>query len=263
MKRSGFLLLMAAAAAFSQTTERKSFSGVRNVVVDNIDGNVEVEGVATSEVEMEAVRKERGSSVRNAEVRLEARQEGERLVLLVDGPFRRPDGSVNWRGWNSNEIAVRYDFKLRVPRDTRVELKTVNGGHVRVSGLSAPFVARNVNGGIELLRMSACGEARTVNGKVTVDFAEKPREDCSFRSVNGRITVTGPADFGGEIQAKTVNGEVLTDYETSVLPVASAGEKRGMRWVYRSSGARVRLGGGGPAMKMETVNGDVVVRRSK
>jgi hypothetical protein len=256
-------LLIVASAAFAQT-ERRSFQGVKTVVVDNVIGSIDVEGVAGTTVDVEATRKEERSSARNAEVKLDMRQEGDKLILLVDGPFRCKcgDGSIHMRG--DDDLHVRYDFKLRVPRDARVELKTVTSGDVKARNLAGDFKVRNVNGAIDMTGISGSGEAHTVNGKVNVAFDRKPTAPCSFKSVNGKLTISGPADFGGDARIKTLNGGIYTDYDVTSLPVPGAsGERHGTKWVYRSNAANVRLGSGGPEMKFETLNGDVIVERTK
>ena len=67
-----------------------------------------------------------------------------------------------------------YDFKIRVPRDISLELKTVNHSHITVEGTSGDFKISNVNGGIEMQEVEGSGSVHTVNGPVKVTFARNP-----------------------------------------------------------------------------------------
>ena len=71
-----------------------------------------------------------------------------------------------------------------------VKLKTVNGGHVNVKGVSGIFSVHNVNGGIDMQEIAGSGQARTVNGGVKVGFRENPKENSDFKTVNGGVELT-------------------------------------------------------------------------
>ncbi len=89
-----FCVLVAALAGVEdQSVETKSFDGVKLVIVDNVDGPIQVTGRPGSGVQME-VRKhinaespERLEAARR-EVKLDIQQSGDSLKLFVDGPFR-------------------------------------------------------------------------------------------------------------------------------------------------------------------------------
>ena len=48
------------------------------------------------------------------------------------------------RNWPHYE--VRFDFTIRVPRDTQLMFCTINDGDVTVKGTRADFVINNING---------------------------------------------------------------------------------------------------------------------
>ncbi len=98
------------------------------------------------------------------EVTLDVAQEGGLVRLMVDGPFRHGNSGYQ----------ATYDFKVRVPRDIKLDLRTVNRSHIRVEGTSGDFTIDNVNGEIEMRDIEGSGSVHTVNGPVTVTFARNP-----------------------------------------------------------------------------------------
>ena len=113
--------------------------------------------------------------------------------------------------------------------------------------------------------MGGSGEAITVNGGVKGSFAAAPRADSVFKTINGSIVLTLPADFAADVNMKTFNGGLYTDFDSQALtaPQPIAAERKGARTIYQSNSfARVRIGNGGPRMTLDTLNGDVRVLRA-
>jgi hypothetical protein len=167
------------------------------------------------------------------------------------------------RDWPRAE--VRFDFKVRVPRNTQVTVCTINHGDVSVRGTRADFEVRSVNGRIELADMGGSGEATTVNGRITGTFAAAPRTDSVFRTINGDLVLTMPAAFSADMNMKTFNGGLFTDFETKprALQTVATPQRQGGKFVYETNSfASVRTGNGGPLLTLETLNGDVRVLRS-
>ena len=100
---------------------------------------------------------------------------------------------------------------IQVPVNTALELGTVNGGHVEVTGVSGEINVQNVNGSIDLKNLSGSVLANTVNGNLTISFDRvAPDKPMSFSSLNGRIDVTLPADTKARLRLKTNNGAVFS-----------------------------------------------------
>jgi hypothetical protein len=231
------------------------------VLVDNITGAIRVTGYDGNTVEAVIEKRVTADSPAlaeeaNRDVRLDMGPAGGAVRFYVDGPFRSKE-SHGRRGYN-----VAYDFDLKVPRATRLKLKTVNGGVIAVTEVAGDYDVSNVNGGIEMHEVSGAGSARTVNGKVRVWYRGAPHAACSFKTVNGLVEVFFPPGLAADMQFKTLNGGVYTDFPVTYLPrAAGTAERRDGRFVYRASRATsVRAGAGGPELKFETLNGDIQVR---
>ena len=252
-----------------QNTAQRTFqmaSGPRKLIVDNVNGKVEVTGYSGNTVEVTVrERWHADSSEKLAEakrdIKLDMTQEGNTVKLYVDGPFRCQDGCVHMHGRRGYDF--NFDFTVRVPQDAVLDVKTVNGGPLRVENSTADFKVGNVNGGIELKNMAGSGSVSSVNGAVKASFTAVPREPCTFRSVNGSIDVQVPPSFGGDVQFKTLNGSLYTDFDAVRLAsMAEPGTREGMKYVFRQGGTtKVRLGNGGPEHHFETVNGNITISK--
>ena len=89
----GLILALALPAADEKTSEHKTFSGVRELVIDNISGFIEVTASTGGSVEMDIEKTLGGSSadrisLAKKEISLSTTQEGGLIRLVVDGPFR-------------------------------------------------------------------------------------------------------------------------------------------------------------------------------
>jgi hypothetical protein len=265
------LLMLAGVVAFAQiddrSTEHKSYAGVRELVIDNVRGDIEVTASTGSSVEMDiektlSARSEDRLAIARKEITLAERREGGLVEVMVDGPFRCHcgDNSINFHG--DSLYSFRYAFKIRVPKNISLDLRTVNSSDIRVQGTAGDFRIRNVNGGIEMRDVEGSGSVDTVNGGVKVTFARNPSGATSFKSVNGTLDVEFRAGLNADVRMKTFNGGMYTDFPVSAVPVAAnQPEHRDGKLVWRSNRmTAVRIGSGGTELSFETLNGEVLIR---
>jgi hypothetical protein len=261
----------------SDVTRTLNFAagGGRILDVRNTNGFIHVEATGGSSVQMtihKVVRGETSADVAEGQrdVRLEFKESAPRVEATV---FDRRghycgeewDGRDGDRNWDRVHYEVRYDFTIKVPRDAQLRLCTVNGGDVIVTGTQGDFDVTNVNGLIEMRSVAGSGRAHTVNGPVSVTFTANPKQASSFKTVNGNVDVQFLDGLSAEFAMKTFNGGLFTDFDVQPLPAAMAppGERRNGRFAYRANEfTRVRVGGGGPPITFETLNGNVRARRA-
>ena len=263
----GLVLAAVLSASEEKTTEHKSFAGVRELVIDNVTGFIEVTASTGNSVEMDVEKTLRGESadrlsLAKKEISLQTTQEGGLVRLVVDGPFRChcSDNSISFHGHQVYDFI--YDFKVRVPRDVKLELRTVNDSHITVDGTAGDYTISNVNGPIEMKEVEGSGTIRTVNGGVKVLYAKNPAAATSFKSVNGSLDISFRAGLNADVKMKTLNGGMYTDFDVSALPLAAASaENRNGKFVWSSRRMTgVRIGRGGPELQFETVNGNVMIK---
>jgi hypothetical protein len=240
------------------------------LVVDNFYGSIHVTGYDEPQIEMVAEEKTRARSQTAFEkarrdVRLDVGREGDEVTIFVDGPFRERD-EYGLGLHRDPGYTVTYNFEIRVPRHTRLDVRTVNSGDVRVEGVQGDLRARNVNGEVTLEGIAGGAVcATTVNGKVRARFDKNPTEDSNFQTVNGNLELWLQPDFSADLRFKTFNGEARTDFDVEPLPYEKVVERQeGDRRVFKMrEWSSVRVGRGGPQFTFETLNGNILIRNAR
>lgn len=253
----------------SKTFKIADASRAAEVIVDNVWGSVRVEGTSGRDVVLTAQKtilaesKEKLQKAKE-EVKLDIAEKGNTVDIYVDGPFRCRDHEHGWsRTHEDPGYIVKYDFSLKVPFQTKLDVSTVNEGDVEVKSVEGDFEVENVNGEVRISEINGSGKAHTVNGEVRVVFKRAPAGNCSFGSVNGDLTISFPAGLSADFRIKTFNGEVYSDFPVTYLPAAPAlREETKGKYVFRSDRFfGVRTGAGGPEIKMDTLNGDILIKK--
>ena len=126
-------------------------------------------------------------------------------------------------------------------------------GEIEIMALNSQITMKNISGPVV---------ANATNGNVEVVFnTVAPDKPNSFLSVNGYVDVTLPKDVGADLQLHTVNGEAYTDWEIDVDKDASAAMPviADMN-MFNIEGA---INGGGTPISIQSVNGDIYLRKLK
>jgi hypothetical protein len=165
------------------------------------------------------------------------------------------------RNRNSNLV-------LQVPVNTSVELKTINGGHIEVTGINGNIDVENTNGSITLKNVSGAVSAHTMNGEIVASLdrvaTDKP---MSFTSFNGRVDVTIPSDTKASFRLKTTNGEVYSDFDVKMeadnsKPIVEDSRGKGGKYRIRMDrGVSGTINGGGPEYLFQTMNGTILIHK--
>ena len=256
MKKLVLMLAAAASLCFAaeeRNTVQRSFTvnpAEAKLVVEAVNGSITATGYQGSEIRVTVQERYTGDTIEDVqrarnEVRLEMEQQGNTVRLYVDRPSRNRDGNQN----TDRNYGARFDFEVQVPVQASVDLRTVNGGRVAVSGTTGSYSVQNVNGAIELKQIGGSGTANTVNGKVTVAFQSNPKEPCTFKTVNGDIDAAFQPGLSADLSVRTVHGQAWTDLPEAALTGTGSN--------LPGRGARLRAGSGGPQLNLETVNGSV------
>jgi len=254
--------------------------------IDNIFGSIDLTGYIGTTVAVKAKKTIKAKSdvkAREAQkdVKLDIAVKEDRIEIIVDGPFRDEDGKIRWD--HDLGYIVRYDFEIKVPFHTTLDVKTVNEGDVKVADIKGDVRLRNVNGIIEaeniagdfsvktvnrrviINGVTGSGTAHTVNGKVKVNFDRNPASDCSFKSINGKLDITFRKGLSADFKLKTFNGDIYTDFPAAYLPAEPVkGERKNGKFVYKSNRFQaIRIGTGGSEIKMDTLNGNIYITEAK
>ncbi len=235
--------------------------------VDNIFGSIVVTGYDGKEVKFFAkktikARTEGKIQKAEEEVKLDITEERNVVDIYVNGPFR--DQHDNRGNWSDPGYQVQYDFDIKVPRKTNIYLKTATDGDIRVTNIEGEFQIHHADGKIVMRDIVGAGTATTAAGDVEVHFAKNPDSDCSFKTVAGDIHVAFLENLSADFLLKTRYGEAYSDFPVSLLPVQSSAteERKNGKYIYRSNASvGVRIGSGGPEIKMDTLTGDILINK--
>jgi hypothetical protein len=145
-----------------------------------------------------------------------------------------------------NDVAVR--FTVHLPRGVPVDVSTVNG-QVAVDGAAAPVVANTMNGKILVHTSVGPVTANTLNGSIEAAMDALTGGDIELTTKNGAITAVLPSGLNAVVDASTVNGRVETDFPLQLTGKISPRHVRGT------------IGSGGMTLRLNTVNGSVLIRR--
>ena len=145
-------------------------------------------------------------------------------------------------------VKTTVDFTVSVPAGVRFVARTVNGT-VEAKSLKSDTEAHTVNGNL-VLSTSGTAQGETVNGSITASVGSI-KSPAKFSTVNGGITLEVPPCASALVHAKTTNGPIRSDFRLSV---------RGTSPTKHMDGA---IGGGGPELRIATVNGSIRLRRTR
>jgi len=207
-----------------------------SVSVENVQGNILVEGWARAEVEVVISKRALGGTASPDDVHIDVANDGRNLTLRTIYPSQSGD-------------AVRVDYRLRVPRQIRLEhLRTVEGS-IRVRDIEGSVDARTLNGSIENLNVTGQVSARAINGNIAVSLRALPEGSApvQMETVNGHLFLTLPSEASADLQLRTVAGRVESGYTLTVSETPG------------DASMRTRLGRGGNQIRLRTVRGNIYV----
>jgi len=273
---SAIFLAVAACAAQAETTPaetthhtlRFAGDGPRVLEVRTIDGAIDIEGYDGADVDMtvrKSISARTAAEVQTAQREVVLEMADNAATIRAIGRYQYgmtcgEDLNRHNREWPHYE--VRFDFKIRVPRNTKIVLCTINEGTVTVKGMRADFIVRSVNGPISLTDMAGSGEATTVNGGISASLVSAPRGDSLFHTINGDLVLRMPDAFAADIDLKTFNGGLYTDFDAQprAIKTAAVPQRKDGKLVFQTNPfATVRVGNGGPLLTLDTFNGDLRV----
>ena len=237
------------------------------IIVDNVFGSVTVKAGAGGGVHLKAewsMDAETDEDLARAlkEIHLDVTGAGNEVKIIVDGPFRREDGSAHFRNRDEGGYSFVYDIEIEAPKNAAVDLRTIDDGDITVTGMTGDFLAENINGAVILENVSGSGKAGTLNDKLTVSFDRNPERPCTFHSLNGEMRIAFRSPLSADLRFKTFNGEVYSDFPVSCLPgkgLVEAGSKRGKHFYKTDKWTSVRIGDGGPSIDLDGFNGDTYI----
>jgi len=212
------------------------------VQLENVNGDVRIVTWDREEIKVDAI-KSATKQEHLEEVKIEVDAKSDRIRVNT----KYPDSKL--RRNKDNSVSVEY--VLTVPKQSRLErINTVNGG-VEIEMAGGDVKASSVNGNVTAVGLAGQVELSTVNGSVKASFAEL-KKAVSLKSVNGSVTVSLPTEANAKVSANTLTGGIKSDFSLPVKKHFPIGQN-----------LDGKLGEGGPAIELSTVNGGIRIDRSK
>lgn len=286
--RSSLLLLVAASVADAQrdtafTWSKRLPDGAR-LTIKNMNGPIDVRAATGDRVEVRAtVRAESRGNVSDVtfDVRERSPDDVEICTVYRGNSDCNPDHG-------SNNIRVSVHFTIEIPKSMRLRVGTGNGdvsitqtvadvdaasgngditikeslgrvtastgnGDVTITSARGQVKASSGNGHIFANTSLGPVEATTGNGDIDVKMTKLPADQGSmtFITGSGSVRVALPADFNGEIEMNTGNGNISTEFEIKLEGRLSPTKMKGT------------IGNGnGPTIKLRSGNGTLSLRKS-
>jgi hypothetical protein len=267
----GALVLLASGTANATVSDQKTWSdtypvsaAVPKLLIDNIWGNVRVRSGSTREIVVTVSEKRSAPTqelfdLSKETIYLDVQADAAGVSLIVAKPER-----MMGRRDRCRDCRVDYQFEVTVPTGTDVDVSTVTDGGIDVAGTGGPVNASNVNGPVAARDLQDCAQIESVNGAVDVSFARSPSRECSIKTINGDITLTVPGSAGLDAALSMMQGKVVSEFDLEPLALPAKVEQRNEdgRFIYHiAQAAGIRLGKGGPTFSIESLNGDLRIRK--
>lgn len=190
------------------------------------------------------------------------RQPGIRVE--IEGNDLHYRSSRKKKDWDDRELNFEFNLQLKIPHYLMSEISTINGGEVVVNGMQNGVRAMNVNGSVIVSDVSGAVKANTVNGNIRVEYAEAPKKDAEFNTVNGIIEVYAPKNLSAVVTFQSMHGELYTDFnDIEYLPNRVNKSKDGKTRYSIQQTAPIQIGEGGPELHFQLLNGDAYIKQRK
>ncbi len=239
------------AATIEETWKKKiDFKEGGLIRVENTNGSIVVEGWDRDEVQIEAVKKARAGSRKEAarlmdRIIIDISQSSGELAVRTELP--RGGGGSFWDWIFGGGRSTQVQYKIFVPVRSDLKIETTNG-RITVSEISGRLKLRTTNGKIRVEEISGQVDARTTNGSIVADFNRLDESsDMGFYTTNGSIKIYLPSDVRCDLRAKTTNGSINSDF-----PVEIQGK-------FTSKRLTGSINGGGALIELRTTNGSISI----
>ncbi len=156
------------------------------------------------------------------------------------------------------------EYKIKVPKSVSIvveEMSWHGGGDFKISDIEGDVEAKAKTSNIIIRNLNGSVVAHSTSGDIDVTFskvnAEKP---TSITNVSGEVDVTIPTDTKANIKTKSITGEVYTDLDILTDKKNDPKSKDMKQWGggYEAKGT---LNGGGVEMRLESISGNVYIRK--
>ena len=131
-------------------------------------------------------------------------------------------------------------------------------GALELENVNGPITATNINGSVI---------AESVNEAISIAFSGISTSGATaLSSLNGDITVSLPPNAGAELRVDNAQGEIESDFDLDLKPTKPTIERnegRGSVSVRVEDVIVAHVNGGGPVIKLKSLNGNIRIAKGK
>ena len=255
-----------------QSKELDFTAGIKVLVIKNIFGDVNVEGLGSVNGQLEidktiTAKLKEDLEEGKKELEVKIKKFGDTLLVYIHSPsieLRDRNGKFGYRMDHYDEdYEFHVNFSAKIPKNIEVIAETINDGDIYINNITGKLKAHNVNGSIKVENVADVSSIVTVNGKIEVDFNQNPSRNCKIKTINGDINVHCPKGLSADINYESMNGEFYTNFEVKAIEreVLKEKKRKGKTSYYKlGNKPHFRVGEGKIKMTFETLNGDMVIK---
>lgn len=182
--------------------------GTLRLAVSN--GDITIRGADTDEITVRSEMKKETTAPRPDGLRV--------LSTSSSYSLTEKDNVINLSFGAGHSPTGNGDFDIVVPRTTNVVIASSFGGDIQVSDVGGDIEVKTLNGEVKLAGVTGGALVETMNGEVDVAVkAMAENKPLVFTSMNGELTLTLPVDAKANVQLRTQNGTILTDFDEQQL----------------------------------------------
>ena len=206
------------------------------VSVVNVHGSVLVEGWDRAEVEATVAIRSKAPTDQLDDVQVAVQTSGQGVAFHTLYP-------------SGLDTPVRVDYRLRVPRQVRLEELSTLQGDIVVHNVQGVMQARSLHGDIEGINVSGSVVAQALTGNILISLRALPDRHRPFQltTINGNVDLVLPALANADLELATVAGNIVGDYPFQVSSIPG------------DSTRRAQVGVGGVRVELRTVRGNIRV----
>ncbi|MGO8788856.1 MAG: hypothetical protein ACLQVL_15940 [Terriglobia bacterium] len=207
-----------------------------HVSVVNVHGSMLVEGWDRAEVEATVAMRSQAPTDQLDEVQVAVEASNGRVAFHTLYP-------------SGLDTPIRVDYRLRVPRQVRLDELSTLEGDIVVHDVQGAIAARNLHGDIEGINVSGSVVAHALTGNILISLRALPDRRLPFdlATINGNIDLVMPAQANADLALSTVAGNIMGDYPFQVSSTPG------------DSTRRAQVGAGGVRVELRTVRGNIRV----
>ena len=162
------------------------------------------------------------------------------------------------------EKAVRKSIKytVRLPRKVAVKFQQTNwqgGSQISISNMDGDLEITSLNADVDLINVTGPVVANSTSGTIKVVYTnfnqEKP---SSISNISGAVDIALPASAKSDLNMHSINGEIYTDFDLGKKPTKDGLTKAGF-----GNNIKAEINGGGVGINLNTISGNIYVRKQK